>query len=147
MKTIHNPALRADLVRRLDTLRPDSTKRWGKMTVEQMLHHLNAGLELSLGRLSARPKRVPVPKPLFKLIALNLPWPKGKVETARELRADGTYDFLAEQSRLKRLIGEVAEKPLPGIWTEHPAFGPMTGRDCSRLQYRHIDYHLKQFGA
>jgi hypothetical protein len=34
------------------------------------------------------------------------------------------------------------------IRTRRPAvFGPLTGREWSRLQAVHLDHHLKQFGA
>ena len=147
MRRLHDKTAREGLLERVGRLRPDAQRRWGKMTVDQMLHHVNAALEMSLGRLPTKRKRIAIPLPLFKFIAFNLPWPKGRAPTAPELKATGTYDFAKEQARLKSLINEVSVKALDGIWTEHPAFGPLTGDECSRLQHKHVDHHLKQFGV
>lgn len=144
---LHDATAREALVARVDRLRPDSTRQWGKMSVDQMLHHLNAGLEMTLGRLPAQRKAVGIPRPLLKFLVFNLPWPKGKAPTAPELIAAGTYDFESERARLKSLMLEVGAKPMAGLWVDHPAFGPLTGRECSLLQRKHIDHHLRQFGV
>jgi hypothetical protein len=34
-----------------------------------------------------------------------------------------------------------------GMGPVHPLFGPLTHREWSALMYRHVDHHLKQFGA
>jgi hypothetical protein len=144
---IHDAPARDALIARVDRLRADSQRQWGKMRVDQMLHHLNAALEMTLGRLTAERKPVGIPRPLLKLLVFNLPWPKGKAPTAPELIAADTYDFENERARLKQLIQEVGAKPIGGQWVDHPAFGPLSGRECSLLQHKHIDHHLRQFGA
>ena len=30
---------------------------------------------------------------------------------------------------------------------EHPFFGPLTSAEWDRLQWKHLDHHLRQFGA
>jgi hypothetical protein len=30
---------------------------------------------------------------------------------------------------------------------EHPFFGPLTATEWDRLQWKHLDHHLRQFGA
>ena len=32
-------------------------------------------------------------------------------------------------------------------WPEHPAFGHLSSRDWGALVHRHVDHHLRQFGA
>ncbi len=146
MRTLHDAGPRQALLDRIETLRPDSQRQWGTMSADQMLHHLNAALEMTLGRLQAKPKPVPMPKALFKLLVINMPWPKG-APTAPELLARDRYDFEAERRRLRELVAEIGNKPVHGHWTNHPVFGPMTGRECTKLQHKHINHHLKQFGV
>ena len=147
MKSLHDVAARQSLEARIDRLRPDSVRQWGTMRVDQMLRHVNSALEMTLGRLETKPKKVPLPRPLLKLLVLLLPWPKGKAPTAAELIAADTYDFEVERERLRRLVKEVASRSLDGVWLTHPAFGPLTGLECTRLQSKHIDHHLRQFGV
>ena len=41
MRTLHDVAHRSALIERVRALRPDSARRWGKMSVDQMLWHVN----------------------------------------------------------------------------------------------------------
>ena len=77
MAQLHDPRDRAEIVRRLRALRPDSDRRWGKMSVAQMLWHVNEAMEGALGRIQAEPMKVPLPRPLLKFLVLNAPWGKG----------------------------------------------------------------------
>ena len=147
MKTLHDAPTRAAVLKRIDQLRPDSQRTFGKMRVDQMLRHVNAALEMTLGRLQAKPKPVGIPIFLLKFLVFNLPWPKGKAPTAPELIAADTYEFEVERQKLKALIDELSKKSTDGIWVQHPAFGPLTGAESTRLQYRHLDHHLSQFGV
>ena len=126
---------------------PESQRQFGKMRVDQMLRHLNWAMEMTLGRYPVGRQAVPLPRPIFKILVLLMPWPKGKAQTARELVRGGTYDFESERTRLKALVNEAGSKSPNGVWLEHPAFGPMNGHESSRLQYRHVDHHLRQFGV
>ena len=41
MKTLARPEDKAEILRRLKHVRPDSVRRWGQMTAHQMICHLN----------------------------------------------------------------------------------------------------------
>ena len=43
---------KAEMLRRLKALRPDAQRRWGKMSVAQMLWHVNEAMEGALGRIT-----------------------------------------------------------------------------------------------
>src|SRR5690606_232109 len=88
----------------------------------------------------------PLPRALIKFLVLNLPWTKGAPTNARFV-ATGTHDFEAERAECLRLIDAIARRAMDGVWVDHPVFGAMTGRDISRLQAKHLDHHLRQFGA
>jgi len=144
---LHDPAYRASLRSRVAALKPDTPRQWGKMTIDQMLWHLNAAFDQSLGRLTAEPVQPPLPRAVLKLLVFNLPWGKGRARTLREFVATGKYDFATEHARTLRLIDEFATRDLTGSWPNSAMLGPMSGQDWSRLQAKHVDHHLKQFGA
>ena len=145
--TLHEPGAVADLVRRADELTSTSAGRWGTMTVDQMLWHLNQGLEASLDRLAVTPKVTGIPRSIAILVALYGPWPKGRMPTLREMKATAEHDLEVERARLGRLLADAAGRDLHGSWPDHGAFGPMSGRQWSRLHWRHVSYHLEQFGV
>jgi len=147
MLLLHDPSVRDAFKQRASSLRPDSERRFGRMRVDQMLWHVNCGLENALGRYEVKDQKLPLPYSVVKFLVLNLPWRKGKTPTAREFLAKGTYDFTSEQARLLRLIDEVSAKSVDEPWGRSSFMGPMTGRDWSRLQARHLDHHLSQFGV
>jgi hypothetical protein len=149
MPVLHDGATRASLKQRLATRRPDATRRWGTMSVDQMLHHVNHALNSALGREPAS-LEIPVPLPawLGKWIVLYVPWPKGS-PTAREwISTSDHYDFETEQRRALDLIDEVAAVPIAGPdWPQHHLFGDVGGDYWSRVNAKHLDHHLRQFSA
>src|SRR5688500_12483390 len=63
MRTLHDPAVRRSLEARLDALRPDAPRRWGKMTPDQMLWHVNQYLPSATGEDTMPAPKGPVPTP------------------------------------------------------------------------------------
>jgi len=147
MPMLHDPATRDTIKSRVAALRPDSARRWGRMTVDQMLWHVNRGIENCLGRYPVEEIRLPMPHAIVKFLVLNFPWRKGKTPTAREFRAREQYDFAAEKAKLLGLIDEVTARPLDAAWPDSSFMGPMTGKDWSRMGAKHLDHHLSQFGV
>ena len=148
MASLHDAARRAELRERLRGLRPDSAARFGSMTPDQMLWHLGQALSMAVGDLPTKPYHTAFRRNVFRWIALYGPWPKGKIPTSPELNARAAHhDFAEQRARLEALIEKVGAKPLTDAWPVHPGFGPLSGRQWSRLQSRHIQHHLEQFGA
>jgi hypothetical protein len=146
MKNLHDGSNRAEMVRRLHALRPDSERKWGKMSVDQMLWHVSDALALSLGDLTVEAGKPPIPRALLKFIVLNLPWSKNG-PTHPAFVATRNYDFAVERTRCLQLIEKVASRDLHAEWPTHPVFGPMTGEQVSRLHAKHLNHHLTQFGV
>lgn len=146
MKSLHEAACRDALLGRVDRLRPEAHPAWGRMSVGQMLCHTGAALRMGLGELpvQSKGKRLFQFFPLKQLIIYVLPWPQG-APTAPELLAIQPAEFEADRARLKDLVGRFGEAPLAGRWPDHPVFGPLSGRDWSVLQRRHLEHHLAQF--
>jgi hypothetical protein len=146
MATLHDADTRGQLEQRIRSLSSTSRGRWGKMTVDQMLWHVNKALALSLGQVTLGPGGPKMPKRLLKFMVLKLPWMKS-APTHPDFVAKANYDFEGERTRLLHLIEAVVHKPIDSDWPEHPAFGSMTGREASGLMAKHLDHHLKQFGV
>lgn len=147
MALLHDPPHKAEILRRLKALSPNATRRWGKMSVSQMLWHVNEAMEGALGRIQAEPMKVPLPRPLLKFLVLNFPWGKGAPTLKRWVPQSDNYDFASEQARCLRLVGELASKPLSDAWPDSPTLGRMTGNEVSRLHAKHLNHHLTQFGV
>ena len=143
---LHDHAIRSSIEKRLRLLRPDTKPQWGKMSVDQMLWHVNQATAVHLGKSEVGPDRPPIPKGMLKFVVLRMPWGKG-APTNSAFKAQKVYEFDSELERCFNLIAEFTARPLDAQWPEHPIFGPMSGAEASRLQAKHLDHHLKQFGA
>ncbi len=146
MAFVHDPAVRSSIEQRLAGLRADMRPRWGKMSVDQMLWHVNQAMGVPLGETTPGPERPPIPKAIIRFLVLNMPWMKG-APTNSAFIARKQYDFEAERARCRQLLGKLTARPMDGAWPEHPIFGKMSGRDVSKLQAKHLDHHLTQFGV
>ncbi len=146
-RLLHDPRVKSEIKRRIDSLEPTTTPRWGRMTVDQMLWHLNCSLETALGRMEVKPQKLPLPKPVIKWLILKSPMRHKNAPTAHEYRARQLYDFSEERSRLHRLIDELTALSLDGEWRDNPFMGKMSGQDVSAHQFKHLDHHLSQFGV
>ena len=146
MPMLHDPTVRRSIEARLDTIRADSPRRWGSMTVDQMLWHVNQFLSASLGEGTLETQKSPIPAPIMKFFLLYMPWPKS-APTNKSAVAKGTYDLEAERARCKQLIAKFVSRPVDGQWPADPSFGPVSGRFASRLQAKHLDHHFRQFNA
>ena len=147
VRQLHDAQYKSDIVRRLKTLRPDSARKWGKMSVSQMLWHVNEAMEGALGRITSEPMRVPLPRVLLKFLVLNAPWGKGAPTLKRWIPQSDRYDFALERDRCCRLVDELAARPVDDVWPDSPTLGRMSGREVSRLHAKHLNHHLTQFGA
>lgn len=113
-----------------------------------MFWHVSSGLEVALGTLSCEPGQDSIfTRTVLKRMVLYGPWPKGRIDTLKEITATDRYDTEAERQRLLELVEAFATRELEGPWPGHPLFGRMRGREQSHLHGRHLDYHLQQFGS
>jgi hypothetical protein len=138
----------AEITERVSHVAPDAVARWGRFSAPQMICHLADSLKMALGDLPVRSKRLPIRyPPLKQFIIYVVPFPKG-APTAPELIARQPRDWNADVADLRTLIDRFEQRgSSQTLWPEHPAFGTMTRRAWGVLVYRHMDHHLKQFGA
>ncbi len=146
MALLHDPSVRSSIERRINALTPNTRPTWGKMSVDQMLWHVNQALGLSLGTVTVGPGGPTIPAWLMRTMVINMPWPKGG-PTHPDFVAKKQYDFDAERARLLNQIVELTARPIASAWPKHPAFGQMTGKQVSTLTHKHLNHHLTQFGV
>lgn len=143
-----NESDRAAIGSRLRSLSESSMARWGRMSVAGMLQHLRLSAQMAVGELSVasankRPFQV---FPLKHLILYVLPFPKG-APTARELYSDAAASLEDERAAVLALLDRIGAGPQDGAGPAHPLFGPLSWREWGATTYKHVDHHLKQFGA
>ena len=132
---------------RIDRLTPDSQRRWGTMSVEQMVCHLSDQLRLALGVLSARPMAGPLRfAPLRRFAIDYMPWPHG-IKGPRESFTTRPAELKSDIARLHAQLEQFGSRGAQRDWPEHPLFGTMSGPLWARLTCKHFDHHLRQFGV
>lgn len=150
MKTLFGPAVVEEVKSRLGTVHLDSPRQWGKMNVAQAVAHCANSMEMAVGDL--RPPRVMIGRilgPLIRRVALGNERPMERNSpTAPELRISDERDLDAERERLLALIDRFSAGGAAQC-TPHPHtfFGRLTPEQWAELMYKHLDHHLRQFGA
>ena len=153
MRTLLNQSDKKEILSRIQAVRPESMRRWGRMSAPQMICHLSDGYRLYMGLTSVDPPGFPYPSRVVKWIALwlPLPWPRG-IKTLPELdqQIGGTApaEFMRDQADLAAILDRFARTPRDFDWpSSHPYMGSMSEGEWMRLGYLHADHHLRQFGA
>jgi len=153
MKTLARPRDKAEILQRLRDVRPESVRRWGRMSAHQMVCHLGDSFRMVLGHKPVSQATGPLQRTLVKWIALYLPrpWPAG-IRTRPEIDQElggGTkpVDFAADIAQLETLLEvfTAQARSFDGQW--HPTFGRMSEGAWLRWGYLHMDHHFRQFGA
>jgi len=146
MPMLHDPAVRSALEGRLESIRSDSSRQWGRMSVDQMLWHVNQFLAASIGEGTLEVQKSPIPAPIMKFFLIHMPWPKS-APTNKSAVARGQHDLETERARCKELIAKFVSRPVDADWPADPSFGPVNGQFASKLQAKHLDHHFRQFNA
>lgn len=149
MKNLYDKSTEEEILRRVDSLRPDSERLWGKMTVAQMLAHCSVAMEVVMGRQN--PPRIFIGRLLSPFLKKTYYEPapfRRNSPTAPMFVIAGDKDFEKERTHLKALIREFANGG-PEKCTRHPHafFGTFNPEQWSIATYKHFDHHLRQFGA
>lgn len=150
MKTVFDAACVEELQGRLARLQPGGAREWGRMSPAQMLAHCSKGIEMAAGEI--RPPRAFIGRVIggaIKRVVLRDDEPmRRNSPTVKELVEDIDRDFAAEKLRLSGLIETIAAAGPAGC-TSHPHafFGRLTADEWGILMYKHLDHHLRQFGA
>ena len=149
-KNLLQHEVKDELVSRINKLSPQAERQWGKMNVNQMLRHGHDGLLIAYGDIKTSAKGGWAKQKLMRFFVFNtdMPTPKGKAETFPEInmveRGIDPPDFEKEKQALANAIKSFPAKTLH---PESSLLGKMTKANWARLNYSHLDHHLKQFGV
>lgn len=147
VKNLFDPTVKQELITRINSLTPQSPRQWGKMDVAQMLAHLQVPIGVALGEHTV--KGNPVMKlilPFFKKMLYDeRPWKKGLPTDKTFIMTGLSKNFESEKAKLADMVNRLSETSI--VSEKHPIFGKLTKEQWSRACWKHIDHHLKQFGA
>jgi hypothetical protein len=148
MASLFDARSREAILGRISRLSPDRAPLWGRFSAPEMVCHVSAGLRQGLGELQAGSPSGPMSHaPLNWLVIHVLPWPKGKAQSPPEFLTTRPTAWSDDVARLRELIRRFADRGPSADWPASRAFGRISGRSWGVLQYRHLDHHLRQFGA
>ncbi len=150
MKTIFDQNTRQEIIERAKKINNNSQAQWGKMDAFQMMVHCTKNANL----LQAKKQypRLFIGR-LFGKMALKSTLKNDKIMS----KNSPTHpDFVIKET------GEVADikdkfiqsiKDYSNVHSDnyqdfvHPFFGKMTLEQVGQWEYKHLDHHLRQFGA
>lgn len=149
MKNLFEKDTTEDVINRIDRLHPAAQRHWGKMDVAQMMAHCSSVLDMASGRRN--PPRMFVGRligSLVKSIFVNEKPFSGNSPTAPMLVISDPRDFQEEHEKLKTYVRQFHDGGEANCTRHpHPFFGSLTPAEWSRGMYKHLDHHLRQFGA
>lgn len=136
------------LIQRLDSLSADAQPKWGKMTVNQMLHHLVKAIGCGLGYYNLPDQSNLMTQNVVKFVVFNVlkGFPKNAA-TPKVFVSEEQYNFEAEKRQLKDILKKAYQTTSDNDWGSHTYFGKLNRREWGRLIMIHCDHHFKQFGS
>lgn len=149
MKSIFDKETRQEIVRRIDSLTPNNSPLWGKMTVTQMVRHCARCEEYYYGNIKISRSLM---GRIFGKLAINAIL-KNEHSNIRKNSTtpppfkvtENISDLDSEKSKWKLLIERY--DTFNGAEFTHWFFGRMTKEQLGQFIYKHCDHHLKQFNA
>jgi hypothetical protein len=142
------PGRLPDLLQRLDKLQPDSPRRWGSMTVDQMVRHLNLALGHGLGFYALPDTSTPLSRSVLPFVLLHLlkRFPIS-AQTVPPLEVTEHYDLAEEKAQLRKILERAYATRTDADWQPHTYFGPMSRQQWGRLVMIHCHHHFQQFSC
>lgn len=151
MKNLFQAEDAEELKLRVSSLTAANLRLWGKMDAAQAAAHCASALDMASG------DRKPPCAGLGLRIVGRLVRPfvfkddapiRRNVATHPELVVSNECDLAGECERLRAAIDRFAAAGPAGC-TAHPhfIFGKLTPKQWAILMYKHVDHHLRQFGA
>lgn len=151
MQNIFDAKDAQNYIDRINTLRPETQRKWGKMSVDQVLAHLNVAYE-TIYETDKHPKPGFIAGFLLKNFVKpktvnEIPY-KQNIPTGPMFIIKGNKDFETEK---KRLIGfiqktqQLGKEAFDGKMSH--SFGKLTAQEWNNMLAKHLNHHLGQFGV
>lgn len=147
MSSIFDKTDNQSIIDRINSLTPDSMPLWGKMSVDQMLKHVNESIVASFGETPLKVNFIlRLMGKLMKNRILNSEFKKNS-PTLKEYVFTAHYDFEKAKSEFIKNFSRYTEGPESITLKNDPLWGKMSYEDWNKLMWNHITHHLKQFGV
>ena len=146
VKNLFDPAVKQDIIDRINKLTPESKALWGKMNVGQMLAHLQMPIGVADG--THQLKRTLMGRligPMIKSILYNDKPFKHDLPTDKSFIMTDPKDFEKEKQKLIQMVSNFTEANI--VNETHTFFGKLTKEQWSKGTWKHLDHHLQQFGV
>ena len=147
VKNLFDPAVKQDIVIRINKLSPDSKGLWGKMNIGQMLAHVQVPIGIAEGTHNVKRTLFGrIVGPLAKsMIYNNKPFKRSLPTDPSFVMLGNEKDFEIEKQNLLEMVNNFSETTI--VNEVHPFFGKMTKEQWSIGTWKHLDHHLQQFGV
>lgn len=139
-----------NLIQRIEKLDPEKLPLWGKMTPTQMLAHCSVTYEMIFSDQHPRPNGIA--RFFLKMFIKNAvvsekPYKKNS-PTAPAFLIKDQRQFSTEKKRLIDYLIKTQQAG-PDFFKdkESNSFGKLNITEWNNMMYKHVDYHLGQFGV
>ena len=140
-----------EYINRINNLSPETPKKWGKMSVNQVLAHLNVAYDLTF-----TPEKFPKPNFIAKFLLSKFVKPKITNEIPYKPSLPTSPVFIIADERnfeeeKAKLIGNIQRVQQLGKEAfegkQNINFGKMTAQGWNNMFAKHLNHHLDQFGV
>lgn len=140
-----------EYINRINNLTPETPRKWGKMSVDQVLAHLNVAYDLTF-----TPEKFPKPSFIAKFLLSRFVKPKITNEIPYKPSLPTSPAFIIANERnfeeeKAKLIGNIQRVQQLGKEAfegkENINFGKMTAQCWNNMFAKHLNHHLEQFGV
>ena len=140
-----------EYVNRINNLTPETQRKWGKMSVDQVLAHLNVAYDLTF-----TPEKFPKPNFIAKFLLSKFVKPKitNEIPYKQSLPTSPVFIIADERNfeeEKAKLIGNIQRVQQLGREAfegkENINFGKMTAQCWNNMFAKHLNHHLDQFGV
>ena len=140
-----------EYINRINNLTPETQRKWGKMSVDQVLAHLNVAYDLTF-----TPEKFPKPSFIAKFLLSRFVKPKitNEIPYKQSLPTSPVFIIADERNfeeEKAKLIGNIQRVQQLGKEAfegkENINFGKMTAQCWNNMFAKHLNHHLDQFGV
>ena len=151
MEDVYSAKDAQNYIDRINNLTPETQRKWGKMTVDQVLAHMNVPYSFIF-----EPEKQKKPGMIAKFLLKSFVKPKvvndipykQSIPTSPVFIISDVRNFEEEK---KKLIGNIQRVQQLGREAfegkENSSFGILTAQEWNNMLAKHLNHHLQQFGV
>lgn len=151
MQNIFDAQVAQSYIDRINKLTPETQRKWGKMSVDQVLAHMNVAYSLAF-----EPEKHKKPSFIAKFFLTKFVKPKIVAEGNYKQNLPTSPVFIIPdhknfEEEKKKLIGNIQKVQQLGASAFdgkiNLSFGKMSAQEWNNMFAKHLNHHLDQFGV